>query len=1188
VYIPSIKNMSDYWIDELTQIFENEEGVSSEMATGMALIVLEMMKDHGNDRSVDGGNFQEKFGSSVEVYDAVLEYAAQLRQDLLDIQDMGGAITNNRFTGSVRIGAKYEGYKHFKEHETEDFYCPENSYCLFRCIEWYYKLEFGAINRRGINPYNCTKQKLVKRLSEHTDIVPRIPPIFHMKNGKRGYVIYRPVTSKCKKVAGGPIIGLLPCGDGIYHAIVVKNPLKRLPLSAFKFSMTKDLMLTNEWTHMRQSDIPKRVDVVAIYDIETYTTEKPVTRKILDESGTEVEETIIKKYQNPAAIAWQFIELDRDVKGSYTSHRLSPICYTEPIMATDHTEIVKGAKYEEFVMGLVTYCKQHHPELKRIKVYAHNNLGFDAIFSKGCKNLKFVRQTGIDSKMKVLRFHHVDHPDLEIDMCDTKAFVGIGTLKELSKRYAPKEDQKLSFDIVDKSMQWYIDNDNRTNPTVMAETDWLTYLKYDIVSLAHVFIGLEKDYNQIGLSITSHCGLPGAAWTLLSKNMHNINDLTVPYHPSMTAFCRAGTYGARVMALKSRLLEISSQKLISLDNNSLYPTAMTKQFPLGKPTLIPDKKLEDFKNWINSRCNRAFRLDAESGYAKHFMVEIVYKVPEDITISIIPHRTEETLHEPAMLVYPGPGIYQGVYNDVDINEMLLDGYEIIKVVKGLFWTKSGRPFKNVVEKLYKSRQELKEAGDSREYVYKLMLNSLYGKLLEQVRSRVTFSKEPKDKNEADCIEELNNGQWLCYKTLDNPIVSKPCHLGSYVLAHSRAIMNEFIRKLGRENVWYTDTDSLYCTMEDFEKSGIALGGGLGEMKNDYGDGCYITEAVFLDQKKYLLKKVNKDGSTSISTKFLGLGGRLNEQLLTSDFGKAFVEKSGGLDDYPMLFDFYNQLHDDPCNSFRVLRDFWKRNSDNVFIVEKEVKASCNPSKRGNRVPVFDLDASRSNGDEVKYYQFTSMAYNTGFGHLPEYHSCTSSSGVRYRPMEAVKPGVGLAIDYRKYCRSEYQFGTLHWSDPNYGLHLKSGLGVVLDNSILHDGWHQNASMQSTNFVATYCIGMTEAVEGATAYLLFHRLETVKIDPKNGVNLESGRHSHINPANYVFTHGKYQYYHVFYYTSSFGPTVPVGREYTLDKVYPLLHVNQYNVCKFEAPDQEIWPIYEAKFVNRIVPECILPI
>jgi hypothetical protein len=734
---------------------------------------------------------------------------------------------------------------------------------------------------------------------------------------------------------------------------------------------------------------------------------------------------------------------------------------------------------------------------------------------------------------------------------------------------------------VDKSLQWYIDNDRRTNPDVPADRDWLTYLKYDIVSLAHVFVGLEKDYNQLGLSITSHCGLPGAAWCLLTKNMHNIHDLTVPYHPSMTAFCHAGTYGARVMALKSRLMDESSsydesregKRLISLDNNSLYPTAMTKYFPLGKPTLIPNDRLVDFKEWLNGRCCKAFKTGDGSGYAKHFMVEIVYKVPETVKISIIPHRTEGSEGCPPMLVYPGPGVYRGVYNDVDINEMLIDGYEILEVVKGMFWTKSGRPFKNVVEKLYKTRQELKEAGDSREYVYKIMLNSLYGKLLEQLRSKVSFSKDAQPASPHNIsMEELNNGQWLCNKTLDNPIVKKPCHLGSYVLAHSRAIMNTFIRKIGRENVWYTDTDSLYCTMDDYEKSGIELGGGLGEMKNDYGDGCYITEAIFLDQKKYLLRKLNKDGSISTSTKFLGLGGRLNEQLLTSDFGRLYTKEN----EYQMLFEFYKQLHDDTDNSFRVVRDFWKRNADNVFIVEKDVKASCNPLKRGNRVPVLDSEGN------LLYYQFESIGYSKEFGHLEEYTTYThpKTGQIHNLPMKPVMAGVGLALDYERCRRSEYQFGTLHWNDPAYGLYLKSGLGIVLGKygnpPMLPDGWHQNASMRTSNFTSTYCIGMLDKVEGTTAYVLYHRLESVK-------SLDSKKHEHINPDNYVFTHGKYDYYHVFYYASVFGPSVPAGWEYTPDNVYPLLHTNQYNVCKFDAPDHELWPIYEARFIGRIMPD-----
>ena len=85
----------------------------------------------------------------------------------------------------------------------------------------------------------------------------------------------------------------------------------------------------------------------------------------------------------------------------------------------------------------------------------------------------------------------------------------------------------------------------------------------------------------------------------------------------------------------------------------------------------------------------------------------------------------------------------------------------------------------------------------------------------------------------------------------------PSHLGSFILSNSKRIMNNFIRVIDgfkNNNIYYTDTDSLYIHKENWDvldKAGL-IGNNLCQGKNDYKSGG-IFYGLFLAPKiKYTL------------------------------------------------------------------------------------------------------------------------------------------------------------------------------------------------------------------------------------------------------------------------------------------------------------------------------------------------
>ena len=66
----------------------------------------------------------------------------------------------------------------------------------------------------------------------------------------------------------------------------------------------------------------------------------------------------------------------------------------------------------------------------------------------------------------------------------------------------------------------------------------------------------------------------------------------------------------------------------------------------------------------------------------------------------------------------------------------------------------------------------------------------------------------------------------------------PSQLGDFILSHSKRIMNDFIHSVDgfrKPHIYYTDTDSIYISLELFDKldQDSFVGDELGKGKNDY-------------------------------------------------------------------------------------------------------------------------------------------------------------------------------------------------------------------------------------------------------------------------------------------------------------------------------------------------------------------
>ncbi|ESO87326.1 hypothetical protein LOTGIDRAFT_154823 [Lottia gigantea] len=168
------------------------------------------------------------------------------------------------------------------------------------------------------------------------------------------------------------------------------------------------------------------------------------------------------------------------------------------------------------------------------------------------------------------------------------------------------------------------------------------------------------------------------------------------------------------------------------------------------------------------------------------------------------------------------------------------------------------------------RNKYKKEGDMvASNCMKLLGNSLYGKSIQKDRNtslhlwneetfRRNYDKHVKkyDKlNETQYIVEINEEEKEFVPPKDFTRLT-PTHLGTFILCHSKRIMNNFIHVIDgfyKPEIYYTDTDSLYISSSNWDElneAGLVSENEYRKGKNDYGDGGIIFGLYLAPKIKY--------------------------------------------------------------------------------------------------------------------------------------------------------------------------------------------------------------------------------------------------------------------------------------------------------------------------------------------------
>lgn len=341
-------------------------------------------------------------------------------------------------------------------------------------------------------------------------------------------------------------------------------------------------------------------------------------------------------------------------------------------------------------------------------------------------------------------------------------------------------------------------------------------------------------------------------------------------------FIQRTVVGGRTMVCKNKRYKLKNCKLADFDAVSLYPSAMKRLqtelggYLKGKPKILEDLSYDFLKKQdgyfveikiTDLRIYRDFPLMSciENG-VRNFKNEMVGKILYMDKISL----------EDAIL-----------YHDIDF-----------EIIKGYYYNEGRNPIiGEEIENIFNERLKKKKEKNPAQLVYKLLMNSSYGKTIlkpitEEIISFVSDQKSNAyDKlmkyialnyKEVKSFEKINENHYFLLKNKSiMEHFSRP-HIGTEILSMSKRIMNQ-VMVTAEDNqlqIYYQDTDSMHILINDVyklekifnEKYGRELiGKQLGQFHVDFSlegvkdeSTIYSKNAIFLGKKFYIDELVGKD------------------------------------------------------------------------------------------------------------------------------------------------------------------------------------------------------------------------------------------------------------------------------------------------------------------------------------------
>lgn len=276
--------------------------------------------------------------------------------------------------------------------------------------------------------------------------------------------------------------------------------------------------------------------------------------------------------------------------------------------------------------------------------------------------------------------------------------------------------------------------------------------------------------------------------------------------------------GGRVEAWKTGI----TKGVSSIDCNSLYPYAASiMKFPNLKTEVFWNKPNKEY--WGE--------LLGKVGICRAMMYN------KDCELGFLPVRL------PHLSYYPRKGKYMiGTWTNGEIMKAVEEGYKIIDIQFIINYEEMENPFGIIMPKLY-SLRKTDSIGDFNKEFYKSIMNGGIGKfaqikigqeiVFDNVEKTLQYKKDNWESlgginDRSRIIKFRNTTKDFSYKSYYCPLLS------ALITAQARMVMYDVFKKVGKDKLVYTDTDScaFIGKVNDLDKS-IKIGTELGQFKVEF-------------------------------------------------------------------------------------------------------------------------------------------------------------------------------------------------------------------------------------------------------------------------------------------------------------------------------------------------------------------
>lgn len=394
------------------------------------------------------------------------------------------------------------------------------------------------------------------------------------------------------------------------------------------------------------------------------------------------------------------------------------------------------------------------------------------------------------------------------------------------------------------------------------------YCEQDVRILSEGMLNIRRDFlGHFSLDVYNYLTIPSLAIKIL-KDRGALDDC---YYLSghIRQFIEEAIVGGRTMTANNTK-QYQTGQIVDFDAVSLYPSAMTRieGFLKGAPKVLQPNQL-----------NYKFLSECDGYYIQIKIVSLINKRAFPL---------QSIKNKEGTRIFTNNLIGETIIIDKTALEDLIRFQGVsFEIIQGYYFNNGfNSKITDIIKFLFNKRLELKAVKSPAEKIYKLILNSAYGKLIEKEHTEGLKIITGKHNIETFVSRNYNEIKtYTYYDTRDGKEKARVSvvagrklhfnmpHLGVQVLSMSKRIMNEVMTTAedAKINLYYQDTDSIFLDKSNLSKltdefqvkyNRDLVGEDLGQFKGD----------LKIDRENIVLPKdVEINEATIYASPFIALG-----------------------------------------------------------------------------------------------------------------------------------------------------------------------------------------------------------------------------------------------------------------------------------------------------------------------------